>query len=64
VIGSPIGWACYTGQVEIAQMLVSYGADPGKTDIVLFWSLPPLLLAAQNGKLEALKFLVDECGQV
>ena len=39
-IGCPVGWASYTGQVEIARLLVSYGADPGKTDVVLFNHVP------------------------
>lgn len=62
-IGCPIGWACYTNRIEIARYLVSCGADPGKTDVVLFNHVPPLLLAGQNGHLEAMQYLVDECGQ-
>jgi ankyrin repeat protein len=62
--GCPIGWAGYTGQVEIMRLLVSYGADPGKTDAVLLWSCtPPLMVAVQNGLLDVLKYLVDECKQ-
>lgn len=30
--GSPIAWACYTDQLEIAKWLVSQGGDPHKTD--------------------------------
>jgi len=62
-IGSPIGWACYTGQVEVARMLLRHGANPGMTDVVLFNCLPPLMVAAQNGQLDAMKFLVEECKQ-
>jgi MYND finger/Ankyrin repeats (3 copies) len=63
-IGSPVGWACYTNKIDIARYLVtSCGADPGKTDVVLFNNLPPLMLAAQNGHAAAMKYLVDECGQ-
>ena len=61
--GCPVGWAGYTGQVEIMRKLVSYGADPSKTDDVLWCGIPPLLVAAQNGKLSSLKFYVDECKQ-
>lgn len=61
--GCPVGWACYTGQVAIARKLVGYGADPSKTDDVLFFNCPPLLVAAENGQLEAMKFLVEELGQ-
>ncbi len=62
-IGCPIGWAAYTGQVDIMRDLIGFGADPNKTDAVLWNRLPPLLVAAQNGKLDAMKFLVDECNQ-
>jgi len=62
-IGCPVGWACYVGRIQIARVLVEAGADPGSTDDVLFNRVPPLLLAAQNGRLEALKYLVEECGQ-
>lgn len=61
--GCSVGWACYTGQVDIARKLVAYGADPTKTNRVLFYDCPPLLVAAENGKLEAMKYLVDELGQ-
>jgi ankyrin repeat protein len=63
-IGCPVGWACYTNKIDIARYLVSdCGADPAKTDVVLFNHLPPLFLAAQNGHLDAMQYLVDECGQ-
>lgn len=61
--GCSVGWACYTGQVEIARRLVAHGADPGKTDDVLFYKCPPLLMAAENGQLEAMQYLVNELGQ-
>jgi len=48
--GSPVGWACYTGQLEIAKSLVRMGADAAATDAVLWGGLPPLLVAAQNGQ--------------
>ena len=62
-LGCPIGWAGYTGQVEIMRLLVSYGADPANTDAILWGGVPPLFVAAQNGQLDALKFFVDECNQ-
>ncbi len=62
-VGCPVGWAGYTGQVEIMRLLVSYGADPSKTDDVLWCGTPPLFVAAQNGQLGSLKFYVDECKQ-
>ena len=62
-IGCPVGWAAYTGQVEIMRFLVAEGADPAKTDAVLWSGLQPLLVAAQNGQLEAMKYLVNECDQ-
>ena len=62
-VGCPIGWAGYTGQVDIMRQLVSYGADPSKTDDVLWSNTLPLFVAAQNGKLGAVKFYVEECKQ-
>lgn len=63
-IGSPVGWAAYTGQLEIMRLLVQHGADPAATHQVLWGGAPsPLLVAAQNGKLEAMKYLVNECNQ-
>ena len=61
--GAPVGWACYTGQVDIARKLVAHGADATKTDNVCFWNCPPLLMAAENGQLNAMKYLVEELGQ-
>ena len=58
--GCPDGWASYTGQVEIARKLVAFGADSKTTDYVIFYNCPPLLLAAENGQLESMKFLVEE----
>lgn len=62
-VGCPVGWAGYTGQVDIMRQLVSYGADPSKTDDVLWSKTIPLFVAAQNGKLDAVKFYVEECNQ-
>jgi hypothetical protein len=61
--GAPVGWACYTGQVELAKMLVRYGADPALTDVPLWGSRPPVHVAAANGQLLAMKWLVEECKQ-
>ena len=60
--GCPVGWACYTGKVDIARKLVQHGADSTKTDYTLFYNCPPLLVAAENGQVEAMEFLVDEMG--
>lgn len=61
--GSPIGWAMYTGRLDIARTLKSHGADHVATDAVLWNFKPPLLVAASNGQVEAMQFLVGECGQ-
>lgn len=61
LVGSPVGWSCYTDQVEVAQYLVQHGASPEATDEVFWDHRPPILAAAENGKLEAVKFLVEEC---
>ena len=45
------------------RQLKSYGADPSKTDDVLWNNTLPLFVAAQNGQLGAVKFYVEECKQ-
>jgi hypothetical protein len=60
-VGSPVGWACYTNQVDVARYLVQHGASPEATNEVFWDHRPPLLAAAENGMLEAVKFLVEEC---
>ena len=61
-VGAPVGWALYTNRVKLARMLVAKGADATATDAVLFGCRPPLLVAAGNGQLLALQFLVEELG--
>ena len=61
-IGTPVGWACYTGRVTIARFLVNNGALPDATHAGFWAHRPPLLAAAENGELEAVKFLIEECG--
>ena len=61
-IGTPVGWACYTDKVDIARHLVKLGASPEKTTETLWNHGPPLLAAAEHGKLNAAIFLVEECG--
>lgn len=60
-VGAPVGWACYTNQVEVARYLVQHGASPEATNEIFWDHRPPLLAAAENGKLEAVQFLVEEC---
>lgn len=60
--GAPVGWACYTGRVEIARLLVSYGASSHATDDAMYSHRPPLLLAAENAQLESMRWLVEEQG--
>ena len=52
-----------TGQVDIARMLVAFGADPAATDGILWHRTPPLLETAQNCQLEIMKNLVEELRQ-
>ena len=42
-------------------MLVCYGANPAQTDVLLWGSRPPVHVAAANGQLLAMKWLVEEC---
>ena len=60
--GAPIGWACYTNHVELAKMLVGYGADVHATDVVFWTHAHALMAAAENGQLLAIKWLVEEQG--
>ena len=61
-VGTPVGWACYAGRVEVARFLVSHGASPDATHEAFWDKRPPLLAAAENGQLDAVKFLVGDCG--
>ena len=58
--GSPVGWACYAGNVDVARLLLKRGAEPTATDQVLWCGLPPFLAAAEGGQVEALELLVQE----
>lgn len=60
--GAPVAWACYTNKVELAKVLVRHGADSRATSDVVFGKKPPTHLAAENGQLLALKYLVEDCG--
>ena len=62
-VGAPIGWACYTNHVDVARLLLRHGADPAATDSVFFGCKPPLLAAAEAGRLLAMRWLVEEVGQ-
>ena len=62
ISGCPVAWACYTDHVEVAKLLVSFGADDHATNDCLFGSSPPLLIAAENGSIHSLKWLVDVVG--
>ena len=59
---APVAWACYTNKVELAKMLVKHGADSHATYDVVWMHKPPTHLAADNGQLLAVKYLVEECG--
>jgi hypothetical protein len=48
-LGSAVGWACYKGQVDIANTLLKHGADPSVTQLILWGGIPPLFVAARNG---------------
>ena len=58
--GSPVGWACYGGHVEVARYLVRSGGDPRATDAILWKGLPPFLAAAEAGQVRTLEYLVSE----
>lgn len=59
---APVAWACFTNKVELAKMLVKHGADSHATYVAVYDSKPPAHLAAENGKLLAVKYLMEECG--
>ena len=60
--GCPVAWACYTDHVEIAKLLVNYGADDKSTDDVYYGQAPLIIATAENGSLHSLKWLVEEMG--
>ena len=59
---APVAWACYTGNVELARMLVKHVANSHATTDVVLKKKTPTHLAAENSKLLAAKYLVEECG--
>lgn len=61
-VGTPLGWACYTNQVAVAKLLVQHGAPVDSTTDIFWNGRPPMLAAAENGSLETVKYLVEECG--
>ena len=60
--GAPIAWGCYTDKVDLCRMLLRHGADPRRKDRCVFGCNEALFLAAENGSLRALKWLVEELG--
>lgn len=61
-VGAPLGWACYTNQISVARLLVKHGAAVDSTTDIFWNGRPPMLAAAENGSLETVKYLVEECG--
>ena len=60
-VGAPVVWACYTNRVNIAKILVDeFGADARQ--IEPGYGRQAIHLAAENGSIEALKWLVEEKG--
>ncbi|GMH66303.1 hypothetical protein TrRE_jg2738 [Triparma retinervis] len=55
-------WACYTGNLDIAKMLVSHGADAERTNEVSFNEKPVLFMCTENARLGCVKWLVEEIG--
>ena len=60
-LGAPIAWACYGNHVDIAKILCDNGADSTATNDAAY-DMPPLHLAAENGSLAAVKWLVNDQG--
>eukprot|EP00435_Cladocopium_sp_Y103_P020871 s963_g5.t1 len=53
---TPLHMAARSGNVQVAQLLVSYGAEVNALNLD---DLTPLVLAAQEGKQELCSFLLD-----
>ena len=51
--GAPVGWACYTNQVDLAKMLVQHGASVAQTNLPLY-GRHPMFMAAENGAAHSL----------
>ena len=63
LVGTPVAYACCAGCVEAAEELVRHGAWSHATNST--WcneGTPPLLAAAENERLEAMQWLVEEQG--
>ena len=60
--GCPVAWACYTDHVEIAKLLVSYGANDHAMDNTFFWNSPVIIRIGDVGAINSLKWLVEERG--
>ena len=59
----PLAWACYTNELGIAKMLVEeYGACPAGVEKT--YNIPITHLAAENGSLHCVQYLVDTLGYV
>ena len=58
---TPLHWAAYCGRQEIAELLISRGAELNAHDP---WYSTPLYLAAEQGQLEVVKLLIAEGAEV
>ena len=58
---TPLHWAAYYGRQEIAELLISRGAELNAHDP---WYSTPLYLAAEQGHLEVVKLLIVEGAEV
>ena len=52
--GTPLHSAAYTGDLEIAELLLAYGSDPGATDVK---GSTPLDIARDRGNVEVAALL-------
>jgi ankyrin repeat protein len=61
-VGTPVLWACYTNNIRVAKLLVDdFGADPHAIDPG--YGMAALHIAAENGMLQAVQWLVQDKGQ-
>eukprot|EP00445_Apocalathium_hangoei_P079114 CAMPEP_0204178426 /NCGR_PEP_ID=MMETSP0361-20130328/49315_1 /ASSEMBLY_ACC=CAM_ASM_000343 /TAXON_ID=268821 /ORGANISM="Scrippsiella Hangoei, Strain SHTV-5" /LENGTH=210 /DNA_ID=CAMNT_0051137541 /DNA_START=6 /DNA_END=634 /DNA_ORIENTATION=+ len=59
-VGALVGWACHANRIKIARTLVQFGATSIATNDAFWGFSPPLMVAAERGHLQAMKWLIEE----
>ena len=57
----PLAWACYTNKLELIKILIRCGAEPAGVEES--FGMPATHIAAMNGSLHCVQYLIDKLGQ-